>query len=207
MSRAPRARERTTAMQDALRAYLQLALGVTEASRKRATKVVEGLVGKGGEFVGKGGATAKQVQAMAGELVATSAANREALAKLVRFEVDRALGAVGLATAEEVGVLTSRLHDVERLLGEARSQLANASATKRASARAVAATGTKRTTARPATRPGTAAKKTTAARKTAATKATAKKTAAKKTTSARTSAAKRTTAKKAAKATSRAARP
>lgn len=113
-------------MQDALRAYLELALGMTEASRKRATKVVEGLVGRGGEFVGKGGATAKQVQTMAGDLIATSAANREALVKLVRFEVDRALGAVGLATAEEVGDLTSRLRDLERQLDHAQSRLATA---------------------------------------------------------------------------------
>jgi polyhydroxyalkanoate synthesis regulator phasin len=186
-------------MQDALRAYLQLALGVTEASRKRATKVVEGLVGKGGEFVGKGGATAKQVQAMAGELMATSAANREALAKLVRFEVDRALGAVGLATAEEVGVLTSRLRDLERQLDEAQSRLAHASAAKQTAAKKTAAkkTATKKAAARKI------APRTTAARQTAAKKAT--RTAA-TTTSARTSGVKRTPAKKATKATARAAR-
>ncbi len=46
-------------------------------------------------------------------------ANREALTKLVRFEVDRALGAVGLATADEVAELTRRVHDLERQLREA----------------------------------------------------------------------------------------
>jgi polyhydroxyalkanoate synthesis regulator phasin len=191
-------------MQDALRAYLELALGVTEASRKRATKAVEGLVGRGSEFVGKGGATAKQVQAMAGELVATSAANREALAKLVRFEVDRALATVGLATAEEVGVLTSRVRDLERLLDEAQSRLASASAAKRASARAVAASGTRRTTRQSATRPSAAKKaaaKKAAAKKAAPTKTTAKKTAAKKTAATKTAATKTAAKKTAAKNT------
>jgi polyhydroxyalkanoate synthesis regulator phasin len=112
-------------MQDAMRAYLELALGVTEASRKRATKVIEDLVGRGGELVDKGGATAKQVQALAGDLIATSTANRDALAKLVRFEVDRALGAVGLATAEEVEQLTRRVRELERALGDAEARLAS----------------------------------------------------------------------------------
>src|SRR5688572_13521820 len=97
--------KRSGVMQDAWRAYFELASGVTEASRKKATKVVR-------KLVGKGGATAEQLQALAGELVATSAANRESLSKLVRFEVDRALGAVGLATADEVGTLTKRIRQL-----------------------------------------------------------------------------------------------
>ena len=82
-------------MQDAWRAYLELAMGLTEAPRKKAQDAVR-------RVVGQGGATAAQLQALAEELVSTGAANREALTKLVRFEVDRALGAVGLATADEV---------------------------------------------------------------------------------------------------------
>ncbi|MGW5555994.1 phasin family protein [Micromonospora sp. NPDC003944] len=101
-------------MQDAWRAYLELAMGLTEAPRKRAQDVARRLVGSGG-------ATAAQLQALGEELVSTGAANREALTKLVRFEVDRALGAVGLATADEVAELTRRVHDLERQLREARS--------------------------------------------------------------------------------------
>jgi polyhydroxyalkanoate synthesis regulator phasin len=101
-------------MQDAWRAYLELALGLTEAPRKKAQDAVRRLVGSGG-------ATAAQLQALAEELVSTSAANREALTKLVRFEVDRALGAVGLATADEVAELTRRVHELERRLREARA--------------------------------------------------------------------------------------
>ncbi|MEW2429803.1 hypothetical protein AB0877_17480 [Micromonospora sp. NPDC047644] len=101
-------------MQDAWRAYLELAMGLTEAPRKKAQDVARRLVGSGG-------ATAAQLQALGEELVTTGAANREALTKLVRFEVDRALGAVGLATADEVAELTRRVHDLERQLREARS--------------------------------------------------------------------------------------
>ncbi|MGX4655266.1 phasin family protein [Micromonospora sp. SCSIO 07396] len=100
-------------MQDAWRAYLELALGLTEAPRKRAQDAARRLAGTGG-------ATAVQLQALAEELFATGVANREALTKLVRFEVDRALGAVGLATADEVAELTRRVHDLERQLREAK---------------------------------------------------------------------------------------
>ncbi|MEV4492997.1 hypothetical protein AB0K04_23130 [Micromonospora coxensis] len=100
-------------MQDAWRAYLELAMGLTEAPRKKAQDAVR-------RVVGTGGATAVQLQALAEELLATGAANREALTKLVRFEVDRALGAVGLATADEVAELTRRVHELERELREAK---------------------------------------------------------------------------------------
>jgi polyhydroxyalkanoate synthesis regulator phasin len=95
--------------QEAWRAYLELAIGATEATRKKATKAVQRLVGKGVVSAG-------QVQGMAEELIRTSLANREAMTKLVRYEVDRALGAVGLATAEEVGSLTERVQSLEAKL-------------------------------------------------------------------------------------------
>jgi len=112
-------------MQDAWRAYLELALGVTEASRKKAQKVARNLVGKSG-------ATASQLSAMAEELLSTSAANREALTKLIRFEIDKALGRVGLATAEEVADLTTRVRDLEGRLREAqaRAEAAEAAASE-----------------------------------------------------------------------------
>jgi polyhydroxyalkanoate synthesis regulator phasin len=101
-------------MQEAWKAYLELALGLTDASRKKAQKVAK-------KLVGKGGVTAAQLQTLAEDLVATSLANREALSKLVRFEVDRTLGKVGLATAEEVADLTARVRDLEEELRQARA--------------------------------------------------------------------------------------
>ncbi|WP_426505763.1 phasin family protein [Dactylosporangium sp. McL0621] len=98
--------------QEAWRAYLELAYGMTEATTKKATKTVRRLVGKSG-------ATADQLQAMAEDLLRAGSANRDALTKLVRYELDRALGAVGLATADEVSALTTRVHELEAQLKEA----------------------------------------------------------------------------------------
>jgi polyhydroxyalkanoate synthesis regulator phasin len=106
-------REDIRAMQDAWRAYLDLALGLTETSRKKATKVAR-------KLVGRGNATAEQLQSMAEDLVSTSLANREALVRLVRFELERALGRVGLATADEVTALTARVRELEEQLEAAR---------------------------------------------------------------------------------------
>jgi polyhydroxyalkanoate synthesis regulator phasin len=107
-------REELRSMQDAWRAYVDLALGFTETSRKRAMKVAK-------KLVGRGGATAEQLQTMAEDLVKTSTANREALVRLVRFELDRNLGRVGLATAEEVNQLTARVRELEEELRQAQA--------------------------------------------------------------------------------------
>jgi len=105
-------------MQEAVRTYLELALGLTEASRKRAKKVVD-------DVVGRGGATVEQARALTGDLITMNSANRKALAKLVRFEVDRTLAKVGLATAEEVNELTARVRDLERQLRLAETRAAD----------------------------------------------------------------------------------
>jgi polyhydroxyalkanoate synthesis regulator phasin len=111
-------------MQDAWRAYLEMALGLTEAPRKKAQRVA-------GDLVSRGGATAAQLQGLVEDLMSTGMANRESLINIVRFEVDRALGRVGLATAEEVQDLTSRVRDLEKQLkvAQARASAAEASAT------------------------------------------------------------------------------
>jgi polyhydroxyalkanoate synthesis regulator phasin len=175
-------------MQEALRTYFELAMGLTEASRKTVRKVVK-------DAVGKSNATADQAKALTTDLLAMNSANREALAKLVRFEVDRALGLVGLATAEEVNDLTVRVRQLERALrdvspeaGAQRPAAARkAPAGKNAAARKTAPeTGA---AAEPTPAPKTSAKKavaakaapaTTVAAKAAPVKAVAKKTVAKK---------------------------
>ena len=181
-------------MQDALRTYLELAMGLTDASRKKVRKAVK-------EAVGKGNATADQVRTMTADLLATNSANREALSKLVKFEVDRALGVVGLATAEEVAQLTTRVRDLERALREAEMRAATTpspaptTADKKAPAKAAAKKAAeKQTVAKKAPAKKTAAKKT-AAKRTVAKKATPTGTAATKATTAaaRKSAPARTT--------------
>ena len=178
-------------MQDALRTYLELAMGLTEVPRKKVRKAVK-------EAVGKGNATADQVRTMTADLVATNSANREALSKLVKFEVDRALGVVGLATAEEVAQLTTRVRDLERALREAEMRAATTPSPASTTAGKKA--------------PGKSAAKQAAAKKTPATKAAAKKAPATKAVAkkapAKKAVAKKAPAKKAAatKATTAAAR-
>jgi polyhydroxyalkanoate synthesis regulator phasin len=100
-------------VQDALKAYLELALGLTEASKKKAEKAVKKMAK---ELIGKGNATAAQIQGAVEDLVATSASNREAVTRLVRVEMDRTLSRVGLATSEEMATLQARVDALERQL-------------------------------------------------------------------------------------------
>lgn len=191
-------------MQDAWRAYLELALGLTEASKKKAQKVAR-------KLVGQSGATAAQLQGMAEELLSTSLANREALVKIIRFEVDRALGKVGLATAEEVADLNARMSELQRKLREAEERLAEqetapsraptpqpaaAAMAEATAAEAAAAAVAEDSAAGQAVVKRTVAKKTIA-KKTVAKKAVAKKTVAKK-TAAKEAVAKKAVAGKAA---------
>jgi polyhydroxyalkanoate synthesis regulator phasin len=202
---------------DAWRTYLELALGLTEASRKKAKKAIKSLVNQSG-------ASVDQVRSLTEELVETSLANREAIAKLVRGELDRALGLVGLASSEEVAELNDRIADLERRLRAAEAGTtdgktdgktggttggaagtaepagdvlsAGRAAVKKAAARkatTTAATSPAKVAAKKAATTRTAAgtAKTAAAKKTTAKKTTAKKTTAKKTT------AKKAVAKKA----------
>jgi polyhydroxyalkanoate synthesis regulator phasin len=169
-----------------------------EVSRKQVRKVLK-------DLVGKGNATAEQLRTMTTELVAANAANRDALGKLIKVEVDRTLGRVGLATMDEVNELTARVRELERALKQSRAAqtvaatgrtvaptpaAGRARATK---AEPVAASAQRRgarpskTAAAPAARPAatTAVAKKAVAKKTVAKKAVAKKAVAKKTTSAR----------------------
>lgn len=158
-------------MQDAWRAYLELAMGLTEAPRKKAQDAVR-------RVVGQGGATAAQLQSLAEELVSTGMANREALTKLVRFEVDRALGAVGLATADEVAELTRRVRELERQLREAKAAPAGPAPEPRpAPAEPAEPGGAERAEAAPSA-PAEAAPTKAVAKKAVAKKAIAKKPAA-----------------------------
>lgn len=154
----------------AWRTYLELASGLGEVSRKQVRKVLK-------DLVGKGNATAEQIRSMTAELVAANAANREALGRLVKVEVDRALGRVGLATMDEVNELTTRVRELERQLREARTEGA-------APARTVAptparsrkeATGDIEPAAPRGGRPTKKATKSAAVARATATKTTAKK--------------------------------
>jgi polyhydroxyalkanoate synthesis regulator phasin len=176
----------------AWRTYLELASGLGEASRKRVRRVVK-------DLIGKGNATAEQLRVATVELVAANAANREALGKLVKVEVDRALGRVGLATMDEVNDLTARVRDLERQLRDARA--VTAGTVSAGGGRPVAPSPMAKKTVRKATRAPAAKAPATGTRATA-TRAKATRAAAPAATTAKVTTAKATTRRTtAAKAT------
>ena len=78
---------------DGLRGYLQLASGLAEMSRARATEAASALLSlSSGLTSGRSSTNVQlQVQELAEELLAAAAANRRSLIALVRSEVERAL--------------------------------------------------------------------------------------------------------------------
>jgi polyhydroxyalkanoate synthesis regulator phasin len=145
---------------DALKGYFALAGGLTEITRQRATAAAKALVAQGE-------AAAGSVTALADDLMAQSKSNRDAVSALVKFEVDKALGRVGLATAEEVNELTARIRQLEKELRDATKPAAAKTAAKKAPAKTAPA---KKAPAKRAP-----AKKAPAAKRTTAKKAPARK--------------------------------
>ena len=98
-------------MRDALKNYLALAGGLADVPRQRALAAAKALVAQGE-------ATAEQVQTVAEDLLKQSKSNRDAVSALVKYEVDRALSRVGLASNNEVAELTARIRNLEAQLRE-----------------------------------------------------------------------------------------
>jgi polyhydroxyalkanoate synthesis regulator phasin len=148
-------------VRDALRTYLSLASGLVDVPRQQAVRAARALVSQGE-------ATAEQAGSIAEDLLGTSRANRDALRQLIRYEVDRGLGRLGLATSEDVRDLTNRVRLLETELRTLRGSTAGKTApAKKAPAK-------KESKSAAAATPGKVAKK---ASKAAPAKTTAKKTA------------------------------
>lgn len=126
----------------------------------------------------------------AGEFVEAARSNRGILTDLVRIEVERVVGALGMVTPSDVVALRKRISDVER---KNKALTARVKALETQLADATPAV----TPPQQPTSPENKGTRKNAAKKTTAKKSSAKKTAAKK-TAAKKSAAKKSTAKKAA---------
>ena len=206
---------------DGLKAYVQLANGLTDVTRERAMNAARALVAQGeaGIDVVLPDAMRAQVSSLTDDLMATSRANRDLMVGLVRAEVERSVARLGLVSAAELGAATSRaerlddrVHELERALRSARSSSTRSgtkkAGTKKASTKKATAkkSAAKKSTAKKATAKKSAAKKSTAkkstTKKTTAKKSTAKKSTARRSTATRSTAtkstAKRTTAKRSA---------
>lgn len=125
-------------MRDALRTCLQIAGGLTEATRRRAVGAARELLDQTGvdvEAVRRkvGESIPPEVQALADELVAAGRANRDLLVGLIREEVDKTKDRVGRVADEvtKVGVILEALERrVRNLEGGAEEPAAAPAAAK-----------------------------------------------------------------------------
>jgi hypothetical protein len=178
-----------------VRGYFQLASGLGELTRARATELAQGLLSL--PAVATGGQVAVQAGALAEELLAAAAINRQNLRTLVHGEVDAAVTRLGLVPAEKLEESQAETARLRAELGKLRS----ASPAKKAAARTRVprtAAAAKTTTAR------TGAAKSTSATRAAAKPRAARSAAAKPTAPAKPAKAAAKTAKKTAKTTAKA---
>ena len=160
-----RLEDRGTTVRDALKSYLALAGGVTEVTRQRALEAAKALVSQGE-------AAAEQVTSLAEDLLSQTRQNREAVVALVGFEVDRALGRVGLATADEVTELTNRVRQLEAQLADASRSTPRVEAVPSAGSSSSPTPGKRGQTSAPAAKKAPAATKAPAAKKAPAKRST-----------------------------------
>ena len=155
---------------ESVRGYVQLASGLSELTRARATEAARGLLSLQVSGVETGSKLAVQVSALAEELLAAATANRHNLTALVRSEVDAAVNRIGLVPAEQLQESQAELAAARSELATLRSASSGKTTAKKA---AVKKTPAKRTAVKKT------AAKTSAAKTSAVSKTAAKKTAAK----------------------------
>ncbi|HEY8822095.1 MAG TPA: hypothetical protein VIM49_09165 [Dermatophilaceae bacterium] len=157
---------------ESVRGYVQLASGLSELTRARATEAAHGLLSLQGSGIETGSKLAVQVSALAEELLAAATANRHNLTTLVRTEVDAAVNRIGLVPAEQLQESQAELAALRAELAALRASLSRGTAAKKAAA--------KKTPVKKAAAKKAAAKKAVAS-KAAVKKSAAKRSAAKKT--------------------------
>ena len=111
-------------MLEELKPYLDMANGLTEVTRQRATEVAKALIAQGMALSAKGEASDKDVRDVADEVLTSVKANREFLLDLVRTEVQKATGAMGFVHTDELDSLRRHIERLERQVTTVRAQLA-----------------------------------------------------------------------------------
>jgi polyhydroxyalkanoate synthesis regulator phasin len=99
---------------DALRRYIDAAVGFTEVPRHQAERIVR-------DLAERGEGRARDLQRSARELADRSARNRKELMGLINKEIRRQISALGLATKADVEKLNRRVRDLEKPKGAKRS--------------------------------------------------------------------------------------
>jgi len=124
---------------ESIRAYVQLASGLTDLTRARAMEAAQGLLSLPATGIATGTKLATQASALADELLAAATANRSELTTLIRTEVDAAimtrLGLVPVQKLEEVEAEAAHLRaEVARLRSASSPAAAAKSPAKKAAA-------------------------------------------------------------------------
>jgi polyhydroxyalkanoate synthesis regulator phasin len=100
---------------EGLRGYVQAVAGVTEVTRQRARELAQSLLASSHTVVPPGaGALPSQVSGLAEDILSTARSSRGLLLDLVRIEVERSVGALGLTPPAEVDRLRQRVATLER---------------------------------------------------------------------------------------------
>ena len=102
---------------ESVRAYLQLASGLSDLTRARAMEAAQGLLTLPVSSMATGTKVASQASALADELLAATVANRANLTALVRSEVDAAISRLGLVPVQ-------RLEDAQAETAKLRKEVA-----------------------------------------------------------------------------------
>jgi len=173
---------------ESVRAYLQLASGLSDLTRARAMEAAQGLLTLPVSSMATGTKVASQASALADELLAATVANRANLTALVRSEVDAAISRLGLVSVQKLEDAQAETAKLRKEVATLRSASPTADTAKRPARKTAAAKAAAKSPARK-----------TAAAKAAAAKAPAKKAAA-KAPATKAPSAKRTAKRAAAKA-------
>lgn len=109
-------------VREAMKNYLALASGLTEVTRQRARAAARALVNQGE-------AIPSQVSGLADDLIQTSRSNRDALLGIIRYEIERTMSRVGVASSDEVQALSDRVRALEEEVRDLRNADAGAKIT------------------------------------------------------------------------------
>ena len=111
-------------MLDELKPYLEMANGLTEMTRQRATEAAKALIAQGVLLSAKGGASEKDVREVADEVLGAVQANRDLLLDMVRGEVAKATGAMGFVHVDELDAARRHIERLERQVTALKAQVA-----------------------------------------------------------------------------------
>ena len=124
---------------ESVRAYLQLASGLSDLTRARAMEAAQGLLTLPVSSMATGTKMASQASALADELLAATVANRANLTALVRSEVDAAISRLGLVPVQKLEDAQAETAKLRKEVATLRSASSKADTAKAPAKKAAAA--------------------------------------------------------------------